>query len=155
MKPVDETYVCRKPFYSAESFLCQPGSSLVLVEMDGFRQKGTDEAMHCQMEFRIVPFHSFKQISDLNFSIQLLADLTPECLLRTLASFHLATGEFPPPVPLTITPLGGKYLFAPHDDCRNYFYSFHIIIIYPYPNPDTFLPILCSKCPFTTDLDTF
>ena len=101
----------------------------MFVQVHGFRQKGAEVAMHCEVEFRIVPFHTLQQVSDLNFGIQFLSNLTPQCLLRTLAFLHLASGKLPPPLPLAISPLSGKHLFAPHDDCRNYFYSFHIIII--------------------------
>ena len=67
------------------------------VQMDGFGEKGTDEAMHCQMEFRIIPLDGFEEVADGYFSLQFLTDFTDKAARGHSSSSILPPGNYHQP----------------------------------------------------------
>lgn len=104
------------------------------MDRSGFKR--TYEAVHFQVEIRVVPFDRIQQLSDFNFGIQFFADFTYQGFLRTFLGLDLPARKFPLSLELTISPPGRKNLCVPHYYRCNYFYCLHAADIF-------WLPKLC------------
>ena len=60
------------------------------------------------MKCRVIILYGINQVSDLDCGIQLLTDLSDNCLLWGLPGFNLPTGEFPATLEFSVAPRGGK-----------------------------------------------
>lgn len=103
----------------------KPAGGLVLVEMERLREEGTHIAVHSEMELGIVPFNGCKIFVNADFRIQFLTDLPHKGLLRALPFLNLTSRQFPPVLPVSIAPLGGKNPVTLTYDCRYNFNPFH------------------------------
>ena len=108
----------------------QPGGSLMLVQVQCLTFEPAPEAMHCEMEGRVVPFDGLEELSDLDCRIQFLPDFTFQCLLRGLSGFNLAPWELPPVLELPVSALGGEYSVAPPYYGCCHFYLLHCIMLF-------------------------
>ena len=126
----DYIFICRQPSYRPHILGQQPLGCLMFPQpVTRFRQPAS-EAMHCQVELRIVVIDGPQQLAHFNLRIQLLAYLALECRLFALTGFYLPSRKLPPVLPVAIAPLRGKYPplgIIYHR--RHYFYCSHRVPI--------------------------
>ena len=93
-----------------------------------------NEAIHGDMEFRIIILHGHKEFIDRYQRIELLFYFSDESLLRSCTGFYLAAREFLPVLPGSVSTLGRKEHTVFYQYCSNNFYrSAHVYL------PDTVL----------------
>ena len=97
----------------------------MLIQVQRLPGEFAPEAMHCELETRVVPVHCLEKLADLYGCIQLLVYFALQGLLRAFPGFNLPTGELPPILEFPISALRCKNLVtAPyHRSCH--FYVFH------------------------------
>lgn len=125
--PAYQPLIRRQPLDRAESLAGQPCCSFMFIEMHRLRNQRTDEAMHLQMEIRIIPLNGLQQFPDLNLRVEFLPNLPNKRLLRAFPWLNLASGKLPPALPLAIPALRGENLSVPDYYRRNNFYRLHIM----------------------------
>ena len=67
-----------------------------------------EEAVHREVELRIVPFDGMQQFPDGDAGFQLLPNFAADGLLGCLPRFDFAARELPPVLPVAGSPLGGE-----------------------------------------------
>ena len=121
----EEDFIGGEPVDAAEVVPGEPAGGLMLIQMQGLRQQRAHEAVHRQMELRIVPFDRMEELVDADLRRELLADFPDQRSLRRLSDLHFPARELPPVLEIAITPLGGKYLVSLADNRCYYFDCFH------------------------------
>ena len=84
----EEDFVGGEPVDAAEVVPGEPAGGLMLIQMKGLRQQRAHEAVHRQMELRIVPFDRVEELVDANLRRELLADFPDQRGLRRLSGLH-------------------------------------------------------------------
>ena len=118
-----------------QRFLRKPCRRFVLVQTHVFRDQTADEAVHREVEGRVVPFDRLEKLADCDFRLQFLPNLALECLLGALSGLHLSSRELPPALPLAVSSLGCEYLGVLYDYCRYYFYCLHLNVCFCLSRP--------------------
>ena len=122
---IHKPLIRRKPFDGVQGFGSEPGGGFVFIQMKRVRKERAQEAVHGQMKIGIVPLDGFQQVAYLDFRIQFLLDFTHKSLLRALPALDLASGKFPPALPLAVSALSGEYLTILDYNSSYDFYCLH------------------------------
>ena len=100
--------VRRQPLHAVELIEREPAGGLVLEEGQRAALHGAEEAVHREVELRVVPLDGVQQFPDGDAGLQLLPDLAAQRLLGRLPGFNLAARELPPVLPVARPPLCGE-----------------------------------------------
>ena len=105
---IQQLQIRRQPLHTAQFIPAQPPSRLMLLKCQTAALNPAPVAVHNQMKSRVVPFNSPNKPLNHNARLQLLPNLPLQRLLRRLPRLHLAPGELPEILEITIPALGGE-----------------------------------------------
>ncbi len=97
-----------QPVYAPQVSLVEPSCRLVLKQSGMPFNDVAPVAMHCEVEFSVVPLHCAKLFAHFDCHVEFLVNLTLECLLGSLMCFNFSSREFPSPFHVAISAFGGK-----------------------------------------------
>ena len=91
------------------------------------RPDHAEEAIHGQMELRIIILHSLQEIFHFDLNIQLFLNLPHKRFLRRLPRLDLPARKFPAVLELAISPLCRKDFILMYNNRRHYLHCLHVI----------------------------
>lgn len=97
----------------------------MLDQMKVTGKDGAGVALHRKVEVRVVIFNGVNQFADFDLGLQFFADLSAECILRTLPRLDLSSRKLPTILESTVATLRGEdFPIFEYHGC-NYVYRFH------------------------------
>ena len=129
--PIQNQQIRRQPVYRTQCFFCKPTGCFVLQEFQLARNNCAQNAMHGQMEGRVIIINNAKNLFGFYLGCKLLADFAFNTLLGSFAWFKLSAREFPAILVIAVASLSCEYFFlicfwiSAENNCSADCYLFH------------------------------
>ena len=124
-----QAVVGREPVDGMQFVGGEPARRFMFIQVRRLLLQHAQEAMHREMELRIIPFDRVQQVPYVNGAGELFGDFPAQGVLPAFAGLHLSAGEFPPVLPGAVAPLGCENAALPEDQGRDDFDPFQGITV--------------------------